>query len=368
MSSCARVANPRCLRRLAIGTQVSNLPHRLKLTHYLPACATLPFDKMPVQHSTLERLAQIPNLSISEQTLLSRYTRFGIGGPADLLVETADEQSFIAALQVVRASGSEFAVIGSGTNLIVSDAGFRGIVLRLTSKGISSDGRLVSVQAGAVLQALVDYAIHHGLRGLETMTGIPGSVGAAIYGNAGAYGHSINEVVRQVRFFDGSSVRIFGNAESEFHYRESVFKRHKDWIIFSAGLELTPAPADELQRIADGILKVRLEKYPASMKCAGSIFKNLILSELPESVQRQVPERVVREGKVASAYFLEQVGAKGIQNGGIRVAEYHANLIYNADQGTALELCEIIADLKSRVQNRFGLTLEEEVQYVGFST
>src|SRR5580692_7219861 len=253
MSSCARVANPRCLRRLAIGTQVSNLPHRLKLTHYLPACATLPFDKMPVQHSTLQRLAQIPNLSISEHTLLSRYTRFGIGGPADLYIEAADEPSFIAALHIVRARGAELAVIGGGTNLIVSDAGFRGVVLRFTSGGISNDGRIVTAQAGAELQALVDYAIRHGLRGLETMTGIPGSVGAAIYGNAGAYGHSINEVVRQVRFFDGSAIRTFENAECEFHYRESVFKRHKAWMIFSTDLELTPAPADELQSIANGI-------------------------------------------------------------------------------------------------------------------
>jgi UDP-N-acetylmuramate dehydrogenase len=270
------------------------------------------------------------------------------------------------ALNIVRASGAEFAVIGGGTNLIVSDAGFRGIVLRFTSGVISSDGRIVRAEAGAELQALVDYTISHGLQGLETMTGIPGSVGAAIYGNAGAYGHSINERVRQVRFFDGATIRVFGNADCEFHYRESIFKRHKDWIIFSTELELAPASADELQRTADGILKVRLEKYPATMKCAGSIFKNLILAELPEAVQRQVPERVIREGKVPSAYFLEQVGAKGIRNGGIRVAEYHANLIYNESQGTARELCEIIADLKSRVQNRFGLTLEEEVQYVGF--
>ena len=322
---------------------------------------------MPVQQATLQRLAQIPNLSISEHALLSRYTRFGIGGPADLYVETPAEHSFTAALNIVRASGAEFAVIGDGTNLIVSDAGFLGIVLRLTSRGISNDGCIVRAEAGAELQALVDYSIDHGLRGLETMTGIPGSVGAAIYGNAGAYGHSINECVRQVRFFDGAAIRVFGNAECEFHYRESVFKRHKDWIIFSTELDLTPAPPHELRGIANGIFKVRLEKYPATMKCAGSIFKNLILAELPPAVQRQVPERVIREGKVPSAYFLEQVGAKGIQNGGIRVAEYHANLIYNAGQGTARELCEIIADLKSRVQSRFGLTLEEEVQYVGFA-
>jgi UDP-N-acetylmuramate dehydrogenase len=322
---------------------------------------------MPVQQATLQRLAQIPNLSISEHVLLSRYTRFGIGGPADLYIETAAEQSFMTALNIVRASCAEFAVIGGGTNLIVSDAGFRGIVLRFTASGISSEGGVVRAEAGAELQALVDYTIGHGLRGLETMTGIPGSVGAAVYGNAGAYGHSINERVRQVRFFDGSSICGFSNAECQFRYRESVFKRHKTWTVFSVELDLDPASADELRSVADSILKIRLEKYPQTMKCAGSIFKNLILSELSDAVQRQVPERVIREGKVPSAYFLEQVGAKGIQNGGIRVAEYHANLIYNAGEGTARELCEIIADLKLRVQKRFGLTLEEEVQYVGFS-
>ena len=113
-------------------------------------------------------------------------------------------------------------------------------------------------------------------------------------------------------------------------------------------------------------MKIRLAKYPPTMKCAGSIFKNLILAELPETVRRQVPERVVREGKAPSAYFLEQVGAKGMRRGDIHVADYHANLIYNAGHGTARELCEIIQELKIRVREQFGLELEEEVQYIGF--
>jgi UDP-N-acetylmuramate dehydrogenase len=131
-------------------------------------------------------------------------------------------------------------------------------------------------------------------------------------------------------------------------------------------LHMTTASAAELRQAADEILKVRLAKYPAAMKCAGSIFKNLILSELSENVRRQIPERVVREGKAPSAYFLEQVGAKGMQCGGVRVADYHANLIYNDAGGTARELRALIDELKSRVHARFGLELEEEVQYVGF--
>jgi UDP-N-acetylmuramate dehydrogenase len=196
----------------------------------------------------------------------------------------------------------------------------------------------------------------------------PGTVGAAVYGNAGAYGHSISESVREVRVFDGDRVRTFTNLECEFAYRESTFKRHKDWIIFSSRLELEVADAAELARMAGDIRRIRDEKYPPSMKCAGSIFKNLILAELPSAVQERVPERVVREGKVPSAWFLEAVQAKGLKCGGIHVADYHANLIFNAGGGSAAELVEVIHELKRRVQDKFGFLLEEEVQYVGFDT
>jgi UDP-N-acetylmuramate dehydrogenase len=298
--------------------------------------------------------------------LLSRHTRFEIGGPTDVFVQAASEEAFAEALKVSRASGASYSVIGDGTNLIVSDQGFDGIVLRLATREIGRDGATVRAAAGAELQALVDYCIGHGLRGLETMTGIPGSVGAAIYGNAGAYGHSIDQRVERVRFLDGNTVRSFSASECRFRYRESVFKEHKDWIILSVELRMTLAFAAELRQTADEIMQLRLAKYPVTMKCAGSIFKNLILAELPEHVRRQIPERVIREGKAPSAYFLEQVGAKGMRNGGVRVADYHANLIYNEGGGTARELCALIDELKARVRARFGLKLEEEVQYVGF--
>jgi UDP-N-acetylmuramate dehydrogenase len=322
---------------------------------------------MTVSRETIDQLAGIPNVTVLEGAPLNEHTRFGIGGPAELYLEAATQTAFCAALRIAQSSGAGYSVIGSGTNLIVSDQGYDGIVLRFTANRISNDGGTITAEAGAELQTLVDYSIDHGLRGLETMTGIPGSVGAAIYGNAGAYGHSIDERVHRVRFVDGDAFCDFTAAECHFRYRESIFKEHKDWIILSVDLALTPAPAAELREIADGILKVRLAKYPPEMKCAGSIFKNLILAELPESVRRQIPERVVREGKAPSAYFLEQVGAKGMRSGGIQVADYHANLIFNAGGGTARELCELIGELKSRVREQFGLELEEEVQYVGFS-
>src|SRR3954468_5201712 len=321
---------------------------------------------MADRQETLARLAAIPNLTVSRDTPLSRYTRFGIGGPADLYAETDSVEAFIAAVSAARDSGLPTMVIGGGTNLIVSDAGFRGIVLRYKANGlVAARGRVVA-QAGAVLQDLVDYTIGRGLKGLETLAGIPGSVGAAVYGNAGAYGHSISERVVKVQFFDGQTVRVFDNAECEFRYRESIFKRHKEWIIFSTQLLLDGADASELQKIAGDIVKVRNEKFPVTMKCAGSIFKNLLLRELPPAVAAEVPEKVVREGKIPAAWFLEQVGAKGMVRGDIHVANYHANLIYNGGAGTAADLVAVIHELQSRVRARFGIDIEEEVQYVGW--
>ena len=315
---------------------------------------------------THSRLAAVPSLQVSTCVPLSRYTRFGIGGPADIYAESSDVEAFIAAMAIARASSLNFVVIGGGTNLIVSDAGFRGIVLRFVADRLMAAGNRVVSDAGAVLQDLVDFSIDRGLKGLETLAGIPGWVGAAVYGNAGAYGHSISERVHTVRFLDGGQVRVFDREECAFQYRESIFKDHKEWIILSTELILEPGDAAVLQKTAGDILKVRNEKFPPTMKCAGSIFKNFLLAELPAAVAAVVPAPVIREGKVPAAYFLEQVGAKGMVHGDIHIASYHANLIYNGGKGTARELCEVIGVLKTRVRERFGIEVEEEVQYVGF--
>ncbi len=320
----------------------------------------------PTTEETHALLAEIPNLKVEAGVPLSQHTRFGIGGPADLFAEAADAEAFAAALAVARGAGIPVIIIGGGTNLIVSDRGFRGLVLRFRGEEIAAAGEAVTAQAGAVLQDVVDFAIVKGLKGLETLSGIPGSFGAAIYGNAGAYGRSISEVVESVFLFDGSGLRRFNNEECRFRYRESVFKQHKTWTILSADLKLQKADAAELRRAADEILEVRNAKFPVTMKCAGSIFKNLLVAELPAGVAAAIPPANVREGKVPAAWFLEQAGAKGLSQGGIHVADYHANLIYNSGDGTAAELRAVIADLKRRVHERFGIELEEEVQYVGF--
>jgi UDP-N-acetylmuramate dehydrogenase len=313
----------------------------------------------------LFRLLAIPKLHLYVNASLARHTRFEIGGPARALLDADDENALAQAWAAIDDSGWPRTVIGGGTNLIVNDSGFPGAVVRYVAKSIEFDGAFVRVDAGAVLQDLVDASIARGLRGLETMTGIPGWVGGAIYGNAGAYGHSIQERVESVRFFDGRGFREIANAECEFRYRDSVFKRRKDWIIVSVTLRLEDAGGEDLAAAAASILKIRNAKYPPEMRCAGSIFKNLLLADLPEQARARVPAAVIREGKVPSAYFLEQARAKGLEDGAIRVADYHANLIYNTGGGTALQLRTMICELKRRVREQFGIELEEEVQYVG---
>jgi UDP-N-acetylmuramate dehydrogenase len=320
---------------------------------------------MPIAEETLARLAGIPNLTVSTNVPLAGHTRFGIGGPADFFAEAASEQAFTAALDAAHACGIPAVAIGGGTNLIVSDGGFRGMVLRYRGDRLSVSGTVVTAEAGAELQSLVDFTIARGLGGLETLAGIPGSAGAAVYGNAGAYGHSISERIVRVRFHDGLQSRCFGRDECGFEYRESVFKRRKGWIVFSFDLDLEPADAGALRETADGILRIRNEKFPVTMKCAGSVFKNLFFKDLPPEAAALVPPSAVREGKVAAAWFLERAGAKGMARGDIHVADYHANLIYNGGSGTAGDLRTLIQEMKTRVREAFGIELQEEVQYIG---
>ena len=311
-------------------------------------------------------LATIEGLRLERDAPLSRYTRFGLGGPAALIIDASTEAALLCALARLRAKATPFVVIGGGSNLVVADNGYPGVIVRYTAKHISLEGTVITVESGADLQALVDFSIDNGLAGIHTMTGIPGWVGGAVYGNAGAYGRSTHQSIQSVRFLDGATIREFSNADCGFRYRHSDFKDNKQWIILSSAWSLAEGDAEALRKEADGILSIRNAKYPPDMKCAGSIFKNLLLAELPPSAQAEVDAKVVREGKVPSAYFLERVDAKGMRNGGIHVADYHANLIYNIGSGTAAQVREIIDELKARVRARFGFDVEEEVQYVGF--
>jgi UDP-N-acetylmuramate dehydrogenase len=313
-------------------------------------------------------LAAIPNLRVLTGEPLASHTRFGIGGRAALFCDAPDRDSCVAALKGLKQAGLPHFLMGGGTNLVVADAGFDGIVLRFSGAGIQREGMLLHAESGAALQDVVDRSISLGLRGMQTMTGIPGYLGGAVYGNAGAYGQSIQERVEAVHATDGERVAVFSNADCHFEYRESWFKRHREWLILRADLRFEKGEAAELQKEAHEIRGIRDKKYPPSMRCAGSIFKNLFFAKLPANAQIEVPATLVREGKVPSAWFLEQAGVMGLRRGDIQVAAYHANLIYNDGAGTAADLVALIKECKQRVAERFGFELEEEVQYVGFDS
>ncbi len=191
---------------------------------------------MPVSAAAVNRLAAIPNVTVVADAPLARYTRFQIGGPAALLCDTSSAGALVEAVRITQRLALPRIVIGGGTNLVIADSGFDGVVLRYTGSRIHRQGTLLQIESGAVLQDVVDHSIGMGLKGLETLTGIPGYLGGAIYGNAGAYGHSIQELVEKVRFTDGETVTTMRNEECRFRYRDSVFKERKDWIILSVDL------------------------------------------------------------------------------------------------------------------------------------
>lgn len=315
---------------------------------------------------TADRLRALREVSLRCNVPLAPLTRFGVGGPAAIYVETARVEMLLDAIRILQRSACPWAVIGGGTNLVVADEGFQGAVLRFTGERIVRTEQGILAEAGAPLQALVEYANREGLRGLETLAGIPGTVGGAVYGNAGAYGHAIAESISEVWYTEGDRLSRREQSECDFDYRESIFKRRKQWVIVSVVLRMAPGDPEELARTSAALIALRNRKYPPEMKCAGSIFKNLLYERLPPEALRALPLELVREGKAPAAWFLEQVGAKGMRRGDMRVAEHHANLIYNAGHGTAAELRELIAELKRRVRERFALELEEEVQFLGW--
>jgi UDP-N-acetylmuramate dehydrogenase len=313
-----------------------------------------------LQQSTLEQLAALPGVTVRPGARLADYTRFGLGGPCLALVDVSNVDSLTA----VPIPNS--VIIGGGSNLIVADEGLDQIVVRFTGARIERQGTRTLAEAGALWQDVVDFHVAEGLAGMELMTGIPGWFGGALYGNAGAYGQTIMDFVEWVEVFDGRTVQRIPREQCGFVYRASCFKQRKDWVILRARMRLAPGDQSALAAASAEILSTRNAKFPPTMKCAGSIFKNQIAARLPEGTLNRVPRELIRGGRIPSAWFLEQVGAKGMRNGGIQVAGYHANLIYNDGTGSALEVCGLIDALKAKVFAEFGIHLEEEVQYVGF--
>jgi UDP-N-acetylmuramate dehydrogenase len=297
---------------------------------------------------------------------LAFYTTLRIGGPARYFFQARTEERLKEAVRWAGGKKIPWMVIGSGSNLLISDRGFPGLIIRNNVAGIKSSGQNLAVKGGAILQDLVDFANQAGLGGLEKMTGIPGTVAGAVYGNAGAYGQSISDRLVRVKVFDGRDEKSFRRNRCRFSYRESIFKEKKDLIILEAEFRLERAAPQDLQAVSQEIRLLREKKYPAGLKCPGSFFKNLRVEDLPPRTRAKVPKDKIVHGKVPAGYLLEEVGAKGKSRGGVKIASYHGNLFFNEGGGTAEDFMALAEKYRQKVNERFDVLLEPEVQLVGF--
>lgn len=307
-------------------------------------------------------------MEIKEHYLLSQVTRFGIGGPADFFAHANTLEEVQVALAFAKGKNIPVTVIGEGSNLLVSDEGYRGLIIQVGINKLEWDleNNKIVVGAGVNLLAFISQACARGLAGMENMYGIPGNIGAAVYGNVGAYGTEIKDLLIGVKYWSGSEVKSLSNAECQFEYRSSIFKQHKDWIILEAELQLAPgADADLIAKCQD-IMAQREVKYPAGMKCPGSYFKNIKISTLNDdqaAVIQPFAEKV-KGGKLASGILIQAAGGNGLSVGDAKVADYHGNLIYNDGHATANDVRELADTVKGLVKDKFGILLEEEVQYL----
>ena len=253
--------------------------------------------------------------------------------------------------------------LAGGSNVVISDGYINAFVIVLPESGLEVRGKTIIASAGTTLSELIRIAIRSGLRGLETLSGIPGSVGGAIVGNAGAYGQSISDHLIQVTVFDGKTLRLIEKDECNFSYRESIFK-HMPWIITEARFVLKRGDKKALTKRAGEIVAIRKKKYPPGLRCPGSFFKNVLARGVSKHALTLIPREKIIDGKIPAGYLLEQVGAQGMRRGGISIADYHGNLLVNKRHGTYHDVRALASTLKRRVKRKFGITLEEEIRYI----
>jgi len=308
-------------------------------------------------------------LKFEQNYPLSQITTLQIGGPARLFVTVSTQPDLIEVITYATQNSIPYSVIGGGSNLLVADEGVNKLVIKNEVEGIIKLVRVLKVSSGTPLQDLVDYSIAHNLAGLQKLTGIPGTVGGAVFGNAGAYGQTISDYIdsfREIVCLNPATLEVvtLPKDECEFEYRDSAFKRN-GFIILEVIFKLEVGKSKDLRKEADEILEKRLVKYPIGIKCPGSFFKNLVADKLPKEIFKKIPKDKIIYGKVSAGGLLEMAGAKGDKLGQIEIADYHANLFVNKDHGKASDFYSLAQKYHQKVKDKFGITLEPEVQLIG---
>ncbi len=318
------------------------------------------------------------NIWIEENAELKPHTTFEVGGRARYFVGVDKAEELVEAIRWAEERGIRYVIIAGGSNIVFGDGlldmlviklrkpkifGSNGEVVENVRDYIKIDGREVVCDASVALMDLINFSISKGLSGLEALSGIPGSVGGAIVGNAGAYGQTISGPLVEVEVLDGKEIKNISKEDCRFSYRDSLFK-HKDWIALSARFKFDAGDEHELRSKSEGIIAKRNSKYTPGIKCPGSFFKNILIENVPPGSRQYLPKDRDYYGKVPAWFFLDQVGAKGMKQGGIEIASFHGNLLMNTGGATYNDVITLASKLKALVRDKFGIELEEEVRYI----
>jgi len=336
---------------------------------------------------------------------LKDYTSLHLGGPAKRMIHAKSESELVDAVKSADASGEPVLIIGGGSNVLVGDEGFPGTVIRVATKGNSSSvdacsGGMITVAAGEDWDGFVKWAIDNGFVGVETLSGIPGTIGASPIQNIGAYGHEVAEVIARVRTWDRKSgaYKTFANSECGFEYRSSLFKKEKDrYLILDVTFQLEkgemslPIKYEELAKALKVNLgeRVLLEEARTAVLAlralkgmllnakdhdtwsAGSFFVNpIVTSEIAANLPSDAPRWPQPDGRVktSAAWLMEKAGIrKGHCYEGAGVSSKHVLALVNNGNAKASDIIELARASRKAVKDKFGITLEPEVQFVGIS-
>ncbi|MGM0873566.1 MAG: UDP-N-acetylmuramate dehydrogenase [Bacillota bacterium] len=279
---------------------------------------------------------------------LSKHTTIKIGGPADILIEPSSSENLANALKIIKNHGVNWRAIGRGSNLLVADKGIEGVVIKLGNgmDDIELDGETLTVGGGYSIIKLATIISKKGLSGLEFASGIPGSIGGAVYMNAGAHGSDMSKIlVKALVLFEDGSVEWLTNEELEFSYRTSILQEKKPGICIGAVIKLQKGEKEDIVSIMQKNKDYRRDTQPWNYPCAGSIFRN----PLPKY----------------AGQLVEEAELKGHQIGGAKISDMHGNFIVNAGGATAQDVLDLIGFVKKTILEKYGVKMETEVEIIG---
>lgn len=310
---------------------------------------------------------------MQESEPLARHTVFKIGGPARFFVSAKSGEDIAAAVQLGRERGVPWVMLGAGSNLLVSDQGFPGVVIHPVAGRIRVTATELIADAGAPMARAVAAAAQAGLTGFEWAIGVPGTIGGSVFGNAGCFGSEMKDVVSSVAVFNAltGATESWPGSAARFGYRSSVFKRRPELVVLSTTMALRAGDPAAGQRLIREHTAHRARTQDIGTQSAGCIFKNIPWARRdvdPERLLERHPELAPfhQNPAIPAGFLIDQVGLKGRAIGRAKVSERHGNFFLNTGGAAAEEVVMLIGLAKERVHRRYGLLLEEEIRYIGF--